>query len=101
MTQRSLGGNFAWTLSSGLVYALAQWGVLVACAQLGPLELLGEFALGLALTAPVMLLARMNLRTLQATDAWGAYRFEHYLGLMVLNVLGGVRLCCALCWLAG
>ncbi len=91
--RRSLGGNFAWTLSSGLVYALAQWGVLVACARLGTMELLGEFALGLAITAPVMLLARMNLRTLQATDANGTYAFEHYLGLMGLNVLGGVLLC--------
>ncbi|WNG20608.1 lipopolysaccharide biosynthesis protein [Cystobacter fuscus] len=101
MTRRSLGGNFAWTLSSGLVYALAQWGVLVACARLGTMELLGEFSLGLALTAPVMLLARMNLRTLQATDARSAHGFEHYLGLMVLNVLGGVLLCCALGWLGG
>jgi O-antigen/teichoic acid export membrane protein len=101
MSQRSVGGNFAWTLTAGLVYALAQWGVLVACARLGTMELLGEFALGLAITAPVMLLARMNLRTLQATDARGAYGFEHYLGLMVLNVLGGVLLCCAIALVAG
>ncbi|HYO58401.1 lipopolysaccharide biosynthesis protein [Archangium sp.] len=99
--RRSVGGNFAWTLSAGLVYALAQWGVLVACARLGTMELLGEFALGLAITAPVMLFARMNLRTLQATDARGAYGFEHYLGLMVLNVLGGVLLCCAIGLAAG
>ncbi len=87
-----------WSLSSGLVYALAQWGVLVAYARLGTMELLGEFALGLAITAPVMLLARMQLRTLLATDAQGAYRFEHYLGMMVLNVAGGVLLCCAIGW---
>jgi O-antigen/teichoic acid export membrane protein len=99
--RRSVGGNFAWTLSAGLVYALAQWGVLVAFAQLGTMEVLGEFALGLAITAPVMLLARMNLRTLQATDAQGAYGFEHYLGLMVLTVLGGVLLCCAIGLVAG
>ncbi|WNG58566.1 lipopolysaccharide biosynthesis protein [Archangium gephyra] len=96
MKQRSAGGNFAWTLSAGLIYALAQWGVLVACARLGTMEQLGEFSLGLAITAPVMLLARMNLRTLQATDARGSHGFEHYLGLMVLNVLGGVVLCCAI-----
>ncbi|PTL81102.1 lipopolysaccharide biosynthesis protein [Vitiosangium sp. GDMCC 1.1324] len=101
MRQRSVGGNFAWTLTAGLVYALAQWGVMVACARLGTMELLGEFALGLAITAPVMLLARMNLRTLQATDARSAYGFEHYLGLMVLNVLGGVLLCCAIALVAG
>ena len=38
-------------------------------ARLGTMEVLGEFALGLAITAPVMLLARMQMRTLQATDA--------------------------------
>ncbi|WNG50384.1 lipopolysaccharide biosynthesis protein [Archangium minus] len=99
--RRSVGGNFAWTLSAGLVYALAQWGVLVLYARLGTMEMLGEFALGLAITAPVMLLARMNLRTLQATDAQGAYHFEHYLGLTVLNVLGGVLVCCAIGLVAG
>ncbi|MGZ3460532.1 MAG: lipopolysaccharide biosynthesis protein, partial [Archangium sp.] len=82
-------------------YALAQWGLLVAYARLGTVELLGEFALGLAITAPVMLLARMQLRAIQATDARGAYGFEHYLGLMVLNVLWGVLLCCAIGWVAG
>jgi O-antigen/teichoic acid export membrane protein len=93
--RRSLGGNFAWSLSSSLGYALAQWLILVAYARLGTMEMLGEFALGLAITAPVMLLARMNMRTLQATDARGDFRFEHYLGLVGLNVLGGVLLCCA------
>jgi O-antigen/teichoic acid export membrane protein len=101
MTRRSVGGNFVWTLSGGLIYALAQWGVLVACARLGTMELVGEFALGLAITAPVMLLARMNLRALQATDARGDYGFEHYLGLMVLNMLGGVLLCCLIGLVAG
>jgi O-antigen/teichoic acid export membrane protein len=83
------------------VYALAQWGLLVAYARLGSMELLGEFALGLAITAPVMLLARMQLRALQATDARDTHGFEHYLGLMVLNVLGGVLLCCAIGLVAG
>ena len=30
-----------------------------------------------------------------------AYGFEHYLGLMVLTVLGGVLLCCAIALVAG
>ncbi|MDY7228110.1 lipopolysaccharide biosynthesis protein [Hyalangium rubrum] len=99
--RKTVGGNFAWTLSAGLMYGFAQWGVLVACARLGTMEMLGEFALGLAITAPVMLLARMQMRNLQATDARSAYGFEHYLGLMVLNVLGGVVLCCAIALVAG
>ncbi|RKH58454.1 lipopolysaccharide biosynthesis protein, partial [Corallococcus llansteffanensis] len=96
MTPRSVGSNFAWTLSAGLGYALAQWGVMVVFARLGTMEELGEFALALAITAPVLLLARMQLRTLQATDARGEHGFEHYLGLMVLNVLVAVAVCCAI-----
>lgn len=96
MTSRSVGSNFAWTLSSGLGYALAQWGVMVVFARLGTMEELGEFALALAITAPVLLLARMQLRTLQATDARGEHGFEHYLGLMVLNVLVAVAVCSAI-----
>jgi O-antigen/teichoic acid export membrane protein len=96
MTKRSVGGNFIWSLSAGLVYALAQWGVLVAFARLSTMEEVGGFALALAITAPVLLMARMQMRTLQATDARGAFGFEHYLGLMVLNVAAGVVLCCAL-----
>src|SRR4051812_21694423 len=83
------------------MYALAQWGMLVAYARLGSMELLGEFALALAITAPVMLMARMQLRALQATDAREAYGFEHYLGLMVLTVLGGILLCCLVALVAG
>ncbi|MFL5350080.1 MAG: lipopolysaccharide biosynthesis protein [Hyalangium sp.] len=101
MKHQTVGSNFAWTLTAGLVYALAQWGVLVLYARLGTMEMVGEFALGLAITAPVMLLARMQIRTLQATDARGAYGFEHYLGLLLLTVLGGVVLCCAIAWVAG
>lgn len=99
--RRSAGRNFAWTLSAGLVYAFAQWGVLVLFARLGTVERVGELALGLAITAPVMLMARMQLRALQATDARGSYGFEHYLGLMGLNVLGGVLLCGAISVVAG
>jgi O-antigen/teichoic acid export membrane protein len=99
--RRSTGRNFAWTLAAGLIYALAQWGILVLLARLGTVEQVGEFALGLAITAPVMLLARMQLRTLQATDARDAHAFEHYLGLMVLNVLGGFLLCWGIALVAG
>ncbi|MBZ4373696.1 lipopolysaccharide biosynthesis protein [Corallococcus sp. AS-1-6] len=96
MTARSVGSNFIWSLSAGLVYALAQWGVLVAFARLATMEEVGQFALALAITAPVLLMARMQLRTLQATDARSTFGFEHYLGLMVLNVVAGVAVCCAI-----
>ena len=50
-------------------------------AKLGSPEWVGQFALGLALTAPVIMLTNLQLRAIQATDARREYRFGHYLAL--------------------
>lgn len=81
----SLRTNFSWTLAGNLVYAASQWGVLVVIAKLGTPEMLGQFALALAVTAPVVMFANLQLRAVQATDAKRAYRFEDYLGLRILT----------------
>jgi O-antigen/teichoic acid export membrane protein len=80
----SLRENFAWTLAGNIVYAGSQWGMLVVLAKLGTPEWVGQFALGLALTAPVLLFANLQLRSVQATDVGGEYRFGHYLALRLL-----------------
>ena len=85
---RSLGlrGNFAWTLLGNGVYAATQWALVVAIAKLGEPELVGRFALGLAVCAPVFLLSRLSLRPVQVSDARGEYRFGHYLALRIASV---------------
>lgn len=94
----SLRANFAWTLAGNVIYAACQWGVLVALARLGDAAMVGEFALALALTAPVFMFANLNIRGVQATDARGEYRFGDYLGLrlvttvLALAVVAGVVL---------
>lgn len=88
--------NFAWTLMGNLVYAGCQWGMLVALAKIGTPEVVGQFALGLAITAPVMLFSNLSLRSVQATDALREYRFGEYLALRLattlfaLLVIGGI-----------
>ncbi len=77
----SLRHNFLWTLAGNVIYAGCQWGMLVAIAKLGTPEMLGQFALGLAVTAPVIMFANLQLRAVQATDANKEYKFGHYLGL--------------------
>ncbi len=47
--------------------------------------MVGEFALGLAITAPIILFAGLALRAVQATDAQQAYRFNDYLGLRMVT----------------
>lgn len=59
--------------------------VLIVLAKLGTQEAVGQFGLGLAITAPVMLLANLQLNAVQATDARREYRFGHYLALRLLT----------------
>lgn len=77
----SLRRNFLWTLAGNLTYAACQWGTLAVLAKLGSPEVVGHFALALAVTAPVILFTNLNLRAVQATDARSEYGFSDYLGL--------------------
>ncbi|MCJ7504674.1 MAG: lipopolysaccharide biosynthesis protein, partial [Acidobacteriia bacterium] len=87
----SLRQNFAWTVLGNVVYAACQWGMLVALAKLGSPSLVGQFALGLALCAPVMMLANLQLRAVQATDARNEYRFGDYLALRLATTAQAAR----------
>ena len=67
------------------VYVGCQWGMLVVLAKLGNPEMVGRFALGLAITAPIVLFANLGLRPYQATDAKQRYAFGEYLALRLLT----------------
>lgn len=71
----------AWTIAGNIVYAGCQWGMLVGIAKLGRPEKAGEFALALAISAPVFMFANLQLRSVQATDARRLYRFGDYRAL--------------------
>jgi O-antigen/teichoic acid export membrane protein len=77
--------NFSWTLTGSIVYGACQWGVLIVLARLGSPEVVGRFALALAVTAPVLMLTNLHLRAVQATDARRLYAFSEYLGLRVVS----------------
>jgi O-antigen/teichoic acid export membrane protein len=81
----SLRANFSWTFVGNVVYAGSQWGMLTALAKLGSPEMVGQFALGLTVTAPVVMFTNLNLRAVQATDAKHEYLFGDYLGLRLLT----------------
>jgi O-antigen/teichoic acid export membrane protein len=95
MSNRSLRRNFGWALAGNGGYALTQWGMLVALAKFGSATRVGEFAFALALTAPIVLFANLQLRAVQATDAGSAYTFADYLGLRTITTalaLGAIAL---------
>jgi O-antigen/teichoic acid export membrane protein len=60
--------------------------MLVALAKLCSTVMVGQFALALAITAPVFVFAGLNLRTVQVTDARRDFQFGDYLGLRLLSI---------------
>ncbi len=89
---RSLRSNFGWTLAGNIVYTGCQWGVVVLLARLGRPEDVGTFSLGLAITAPVMLFAGLQLRAVQATDALCVVPFADYAGTRTLTTAAAALL---------
>jgi O-antigen/teichoic acid export membrane protein len=85
----SLRANFSWTFAGNLIFVLCQWGMLSVLARLSSPAGVGQFALGLAIATPVMMLTNMQLRQLQATDARRQYPFATYFRLrLVTTALG-------------
>lgn len=80
----SLRVNFSWTLIGNVVYAACQWGMLITLAKVGSSEMVGQFALGLAVVAPIVAFSMLSLRAVQATDARREYSFADYFGLRLL-----------------
>src|SRR5262245_20155316 len=76
--------NAAWTLAGNVVYTGCQWGILVVLARLGSPEMVGQFVLGLAVSAPVLMFTNLQLRGVLATDARHEYAFADYLGARLL-----------------
>jgi O-antigen/teichoic acid export membrane protein len=85
----SLRTNFRWTLVGNFVYSLCQWGMLSVLAKAGNAGIVGQFALGLAISAPVFMFTNLQLRAVQATDARGEYQFSDYFTLRFLTTAIG------------
>src|ERR1051325_240056 len=79
--------NFVWSAAGNITYAISQWGMIVALAKLTNAFMVGQFALGIAIATPVLSFANLQLRSAQASDARGEYRFSEYLGLRFITTL--------------
>jgi len=74
----SLRRNVAWTFAGNALYAACQWLMLSALTKLSRAERVGEFALCLAITAPVVMLTNLQLRAVFASDAERRFKFSDY-----------------------
>jgi O-antigen/teichoic acid export membrane protein len=70
--------GLSWTLMGTFVNAACQWLAVVTVARLGTPEILGHFSYALAVCAPLVMLTRLNMRTVLATDVQARYQFDDY-----------------------
>lgn len=77
-THRKLKSDFTWVLAGNTIYFACQWAIVLALAKLGTAEQVGEYALGMAVAAPLVFFANLQLRSLIASDVAGEFSFSEY-----------------------
>jgi O-antigen/teichoic acid export membrane protein len=98
---RSLKWNTFSNALANLIKGGCQLGLVIALAKLGSKEWVGQYALGVAVAWPVFLLADLQLRVVQATDAKDDFHFGHYLGLRLLTSPLAFLVVIGLTWVLG
>lgn len=77
----SLSSDFRWTFVGNAVYAAGQFATLMLLAKLVRPELVGQYALGLALVYPLMMFTNLQLRAVMTSRVDEDIPFGHYLSL--------------------
>src|SRR5258706_8584052 len=81
-----LRADFSWVLSGNVIYSACQWGIVLLLAKLGNAEQVGLYALGMAVSAPIILFANLQVRTLLASDVKDEFRFGQYLAFRFVSL---------------
>ena len=98
---RRLRADFGWILSGNVIYSACQWGIILLLAKLGNAQQVGMYALGMAICAPIVLFANLQLRTLIASDVRDEFRFGNYLVFRLVSLgIAFLLVIAAACWSA-
>lgn len=93
--------NFTATFAGNALFAASQWAVLSLIAKLGSGEMLGQYALALAVATPVALFAHLNLRAVLATDIRKTHPFGDYLALRLATSVAGIAVIAGIVLVSG
>jgi O-antigen/teichoic acid export membrane protein len=99
LTEPTVRRNIASTLAGNLVFSGSQWLITVAIARLGNMEMVGQYALGLAICTPIFSFTGLQMRAVQATDCTGVYRFWDYLTVRLAGTACALVAALAVAWL--
>ncbi|MDF2667700.1 MAG: hypothetical protein K0R67_6 [Paenibacillus sp.] len=72
-------------LLGSIVYAGAQFVIVSLLNKFGSTEHIGQYALGLAITAPIFMLSHLHLRSVWIVNSSGKHTFGSYIGLRWLT----------------
>jgi O-antigen/teichoic acid export membrane protein len=81
----SLLSDFSWNLLGNGVYAGSQLAILMLLAKLTRPEVVGQYALGIAIAVPVFWMANLQLRLALVSDVHEQTPFGHYLSIRLLT----------------
>lgn len=79
--------NVSWTFGGNIAQLAAQLGMLLALTRFTDLATVGRFAYVSAIVNPIMLLAQMQLRNLQAVDVGRRFTFENYAVFRLISIV--------------
>lgn len=85
--ERHLRADFSWVLSGNVLYSACQWGIVLFLAKLGTAQQVGMYALGMAVVAPIVLFANLQVRTLLASDVRDEFSFGQYMAFRAVSLL--------------
>ena len=97
----SLRAQFAWVFTGHVLYGASQWAILSLIAKLGDSEMLGRYALAVAVATPVAMLAHLNLRAVLSTDVERRHPFGDYLAVRLGAGLFGLAVVVAIAFASG
>ncbi len=96
--RESVLSGVAYSFTGNVLYAGSQWLISSFIVKTGGASLLGIYAICMAVIAPAIALASMNLRSVLVTDAARAFAFPDYLGLRSLSAAVCAILVAAILW---
>lgn len=81
---KNFKSNFSWTFLGNVLYAISQWLIIVLMVNIGDAEMVGQYSLGLAITAPIVLFFNLQMRSILATDTNNQYNYGEYFGSRIV-----------------
>ncbi len=100
-TVKLLLSNVLWMLLGNVAMGFSQWTLLIVLAKLGTVEMVGNFALSLAVVLPVFMFSSLSLRSLQITDVSRSFRFLEYGATRLVTVFVSIAFIALFSWLSG